>query len=57
LPTGSCGRITRKPNGVAAMKKNCITILGKQDQPTDAIRIVFSSRIDALVIGSFLVEK
>jgi predicted NodU family carbamoyl transferase len=39
------------------MKENCIAILGKQDQPTDAMRTFFSSGMDALVIGSFLVEK
>jgi hypothetical protein len=38
------------------MKKNCIAILGKQDLPTGAIRTFFSSGLDALVSGSFLVE-
>jgi hypothetical protein len=41
-----CSRITRKPESAGAMKENCIAILGKQDQPRDA-----------LVIGSFLVGK
>jgi len=31
--------------------------LGKPNEPTDAIRTVFSSGIDALAIGSFPVEK
>jgi predicted NodU family carbamoyl transferase len=34
-----------------------MAVLGKLNEPTDAPRRVFSSGMDALVIGSFLVEE
>jgi hypothetical protein len=39
------------------MKKNCIAILRKQDQPASTIRTLFSSGMDALAIRRFLVER
>jgi hypothetical protein len=57
LPAGTCGRIIRKPKGIATMNKHTIAILGEQAEPADAIWKFFSSGVDALMTGSFLVAK